>query len=454
MYPALPVTMLTDLTTLAQTLVAWAEQHRDASLEEQEQAVLAAVRTALPSLLSAVVQRSTRDLDARQRLGRRSCPRCQQFCRVQSWRPRRIQTVCGVLHLNRPWFTCQRCRHGFSPVDAVLGLRPGAHLSGGLHQQVVELGAATTFAEAERLLESLTGQPVAAETIRQHTEQTGAALEAEQQIQTAQVQQTGVAAAEEEPAAGLLLVEADGVMVRFQDGWHESKVGTVAGWDGTHAQQASYVAARESPTFFGPRLLAEAARRGALDVVGWEQPPGTDSRLVGVAGKHLAVLREVQVLGDGAAWIWNLAAEQFGQRVELVDWYHASQHLWNAGKALGGEGTAETEAWVRQRQTLLWEQDASALLRQLATDVASAPPSVRPALQRERGYFQNNCTRLDYAGARAAGRPTGSGAVESACKHLVQNRLKRPGARWSDAGGQALLTLRAHLSSRRPLPNT
>lgn len=452
MCQALPVAMLTDLTALAQAVLTWADQHRDASLADQEQAVLGAVRTALPGLLTTVLQRSTRDLDGRHRLGHRACPTCQQPCHLQSWRGRQVHTVCGTVRVQRPWFVCRRCRRGFRPVDGVLGLVRGAHLSAGLHQQVVELGAATTFAEAERLLEMLAGQHVAAETIRQHTEQVGATLAAQQQAAIAQVQQTGEAAEAVEPAPGDLLVEADGVMVRYWDAWHEAKVGTVAGWDGDRAQQPSYVAAREGPDQFGPRLLAEAARRGALDVVGWEQPPGTDPRLAGVTGPSLAVLREVLVLGDGAAWIWGLAAEHFGQRTELVDWYHASQHLWSAGKALHGDGTPETTAWVQARKTLLWEQGAGPLLSQLTADLATAPAAAQAVVQRERGYFQHHRSRSDYAGARAAGRPTGSGAVESACKHLVQHRLKRPGARWSDPGGDALLALRAHLSSGRPLP--
>ena len=93
---------------------------------------------------------------------------------------------------------------------------------------------------------------------------------------------------------------------------------------------------------FGPQLLAEAARRGALEVVGWEHAPGDGP--VDLRVPALAVLREVVVLGDGAAWIWNLAAEHVGQRTEIVDWYHASEHLWTLGKALFGAGTAQTRA--------------------------------------------------------------------------------------------------------------
>jgi hypothetical protein len=444
--------MLTGLTALGERLVTWASTHRQASLAQYEERVLTEVWAVLPDLLRMTVEIGLADLDARQRLGQRSCPACGRATRVHSWRSRRAQTTCGVLRLPRPWFHCSRCRRGFSPVDATLGLTSGAHLSTALRHQIVDLGATTTFAEAARLLRELTGQSVAAETIRQHTEQVGTALEAEQQAQTVQVLRTQEAAAPLEPVPGTLLVEADGVMVRYADGWHEAKVGVIAGWDGQHSLAPSYVAAREGPDCFGPRLLAEAARRGALEVVGWEQPPGIDQRLAGVVGPSLAVLRPALVLGDGAPWIWNLAAEHFGERTELVDWYHSSQHLWSAGKALHGEDTPATVAWVRARHTLLWEQGAQELLTALTADLKEAPAAAQVSLQRERGYFLHNRTRLDYAGARAARQPIGSGAVESACKHLVQQRLKRPGARWSPRGAQAVLTLRAHLSSRRPLP--
>lgn len=155
MCEALPVGMLARLDALGADLAAWAATHRDAPLADAEWAVLGAVRSALPDLLGAVVQASTTDLDARQRLGRRACPTCGRSAQVQSWRVRRVQTTCGVLRLERPWFHCRRCRHGWSPVDGVLQVARGAQPSAALHHQVVEVGAATTFAEAERLLGAL-----------------------------------------------------------------------------------------------------------------------------------------------------------------------------------------------------------------------------------------------------------------------------------------------------------
>jgi hypothetical protein len=308
-----------------------------------------------------------------------------------------------------------------------------------LDEWLADLGVATAFAPAAGLLERLTGLRVSAETVRQHSEQQGAALDAAQQAAIAQVQATGEAAEVVEAAPGTLVIEADGVLVRYRRSeWHEVKVGLVAGGVDGRLLAPSYVAAREEATVFGPRLLTEAARRGALAVVRWEGAR---------TGAGLAVLRRVVVLGDGAPWIWNLAAEHFGERVEILDFYHASQHLWALAQALHGAGTAAATAWATPRLHTLRQAGGEALLRTLRW-LRPTTAEAKEALRRERNYFRTNRTRLAYPTYAEQGLPIGSGAVESAAKHLVQRRLKRPGARWSPAGAQAILTLSAYRASR------
>jgi hypothetical protein len=142
-----------------------------------------------------------------------------------------------------------------------------------------------------------------------------------------------------------------------------------------------------------------------------------------------------------------LAAEHFGDCREIVDWYHASEHVWALARALYGADTEPTRTWAAARLTELHEQGAPALLRAFR-QVRPTTPEGRQALRQERGYFRTNQTRMAYPSFVAQGLPIGSGAVESTARHLVQLRLKRPGARWSAAGAQAILTLRAHLLSR------
>jgi hypothetical protein len=432
--------MIAALETLGQTLRTLATTHRDVSLATLEQAVLAAVRAALPGLLTGVLALNQRGLLAPEAYWRQPCPHCGQRVGMDSWRPRTVQSVCGAITWSRPWYHCRPCGQGFSPTDARLGLEPRGRLSAGLMAWLLDLGAHTCFREAARLLESLTGLALSPETIRQRTEQVGMDLEATALAASEQVQRTQEPAAPLEVAPGQLVVETDGVMVRYLDGWHEVKLALVAGLVDHQLCAPSYVAARASPEQFGPRLLAEAARRGALEEIGWVGP---------VTRRGLAILPEVVVLGDGAPWIWHLAAEQFGTRTEIVDFYHACEHLWSVAKAAHEEDTA-ARTWAHARIHELYKHGngpVQAALRKLrAPDSAAAE-----VLRRERGYFRTNAARMAYPAFRKRGLPIGSGAIESGAKHLVQLRLKRPGARWSEAGAQGVLNVRCQFLSGLPL---
>jgi hypothetical protein len=266
-------------------------------------------------------------------------------------------------------------------------------------------------------------------------------LEEAQQTASAEVQKTKEPAEPIDPAPGMLVVETDGVMVRYLDGWHEVKLGLVGGQLEGKLVDLSYLAVRASPDEFGPRLLAEAARRGALEVVGWKGS---------VTGRGLAVLRRVVILGDGAVWIWNLAAEHFGERIEIIDYYHASEHVWALANAFYGEGTPKARDWARRQSGHLLTKGVAGLLRALGA-IKQCRPEAKEALHRERGYFRTNAARMAYPTFREQGLPIGSGAIESEAKRLVQLRMKLPGARWSDAGAQSVLNVRSRLISRLPL---
>jgi hypothetical protein len=219
--------------------------------------------------------------------------------------------------------------------------------------------------------------------------------------------------------------------------WHAINVGLVGGWQGSQLVDASYVAARETAASFAPRLGTEAARRGALDIVGWR---GVDTD----GGGEAAILRRVVVIGDGAKWIWEHVATTFaGEGVEVLDRYHCCQHLWAIGNAVHGPETPQAEAWVSHAKDVIWQHGPDALLRLLA----SCRPTTQDAaktLETERGYFRTNAARTCYAIYRDQGLPVGSGAVESPAKHLVQQRMKRAGMRW-----RVLLHPRGVVDSRR-----
>lgn len=434
--------MIAHLEQLGQELVAIAQEHPDDMLAVLEQEVLAAVRRVKPRLLEDVIAGSVSSQQPASAPRRLCCPTCGRRVRQQSWRERQVKTVCGPIHFQRPWYVCSHCQHGFSPTDQALGLLPRVRLSEGMERWVVEMGVRADFRDAAAGIAQLTGLEVAAETVRQHTEKCGAALEAADQRAQEQVVRTQEAAEAVEATPGELVVEADGVLIRYQDGWREVKLGVVGGQVEGELRGMSYVAARETAEEFGPRLLAEAARRGVLEVVAWEGP---------VLGHGLAQLRPVTVVGDGAVWIWNLAADYFGERTEVVDFYHAAQHVWEVGKALLGEGSEACREWAQTRLKELRHEGVGPVLSALAAAKADTAEGAE-VLRRERGYFRTNAARMAYPDFAAAGLPLGSGAVESSARHLVQLRMKLPGARWSTQGGQAVLAVRCRLLSHRPLP--
>ena len=459
-----PSAIVARLLEAAKDLEQWAVEHRQATLAEHEQGVLHIFRSVMGPTLGAVLERALGlDHPAAQRQ-HAACPECGTRRQPHQWRERQPVSVCGATPFQRPYYWCPGCERGWAPADEVLGLGPHQILSAELQAWVAETGAELPFQQAAQQLERLAGIGLGVETVRTHTEQVGTALAERQRAAAATVAETQEAAEPLEAAPELLVAEVDGVHVRFQDGWHEAKVGEIAGCqvgnglpdtDPTARLPVllapSYVASRAPVGQFGPLFLAEAVRRGALAVVDWTQPADTDPRLrlVGPAEAHL---RPVVVLGDGAPWIWGVAADHFGaERTEIVDYWHATEHVWSVARALFGDNTEHADSWAEAWCVDLLEHGPEPWL---ATLRSAEPPDAAAAevLRIERGYFTTNAARMAYPTFRARGLPIGSGAVESAAKHVVQVRMKRSGMRWSNAGGEAVLALCAYRASNRPLP--
>ena len=179
----------------------------------------------------------------------------------------------------------------------------------------------------------------------------------------------------------------------------------------------SYVGAIESAEEFGRRIFTEAIRRG--------------SRFA----------KQIVVLGDGAPWIWNLAAMHFPSAIEIVDLYHAREHLSALARVVYGPGSCEEKQWADGRIKELDEGNVEAVLSAMArllprTDAAQ--DEVRKAI----GYFQTNAARMRYSHFRSQGLFVGSGVIEAGCKTIAGNRLKQSGMQWTVRGANAIIALR------------
>ncbi len=189
------------------------------------------------------------------------------------------------------------------------------------------------------------------------------------------------------------------------------------------AHSTTYVGAIETAEQFGPRIYAEAVRRG------------------------LKRAKRVVVLGDGAPWIWNIAAEHFHGTVQIVDLYHARQHLAELGKIVYGPASIKAKDWAAGRCEQLDEGNVTAVLR--ALNRLRPADAAQKAVQQTLSYFETNSERMRYAKFRSQSLFVGSGVMEAGCKTIIGLRLKQSGMRWTVRGANAIIALRcSELSGR------
>jgi uncharacterized protein UPF0236 len=350
------------------------------------------------------------------------CP-CGAAATCEGYRTKEVQTLVGWIRVRRAYYWCAGCGHGWCPLDARLGLGRASH-SAGVRRAIGRLGALLPFAQAADALAEVAGVQTAASTVRVVTEAIGTRREAELAEAVEQAWRDGVPPAEG-PVPARLYVAMDGVRIVAAGGeGKEAKVGVVRPEHHTPTGDldpaaASYVASFASAEAFGQRLALEAHRRGSERAA------------------------EVVVLGDGAEWIWNLAAEHFPDATQIVDWYHASARIWDLGRAHYGEGTAKTAAWVdRQLGRLAKGEVAGLLAAWRRLKCAATAAAVR---DEQVTYFTNQASRMAYDRYRARGLDIGSGMVESACKLVIGVREKGPGMRWGVPGAQAVANVRVLL---------
>ena len=346
-------------------------------------------------------------------------------------------SVLGPLTLSRAYYHCEPCKKGFCPRDHALGLQDGS-LSPGVLRMVGRVGAMVSFEEGHELLAELAGVDVPTKHVERAAEALGREVAEEEQ-------RVVESPAADEPVAPTLYLGMDGTGVPLRkeelvdragkqpDGSAKSrevKLCTVWSAEGRDEEgtpvrdegSISYSAAIESaaqkdtdevPSEFAARVEREATRRGF----------------------ERAARRAV--LGDGAKWIWNLASEHFPDAIQIVDRFHAKQHLSDVAKSIYGAGTNLAEQWARARYDELEAGDIEAVLSALRVH-SPKDDEARKCV----GYVDGNRARMRYAAFRAAGLCTSTGVVEAGCKTAIGMRCKRAGMHWTVAGADAIIALR------------
>jgi len=311
-----------------------------------------------------------------------------------------------------------------SPMRQRWGLGPHQEMSPALEDKLAFTVTATRSYEEAATLAQKWNCPVDDSTLHALTRRLGTRAERQTQVRLESV------AGELTPqraASELAVFMLDGYLVRYRGPgwgkrrtkkkrveWHEIKTGVF------------YLQEQAAQTEGGRGVLSEKV------VVCW-QGEGVElgRRLHWEARRRgLGRAQWILVLGDGAAWIWNVAADRWANAEELLDFYHASEHLWELARALYPE--AEVQEWVESRLHELrhgQEEKFLAEIKRLKPRRGQAGKTIRE----QKNYFAHQAGRMHYQEMARRGWPIGSGAVESACSGK-QNRFKRRGQFWTHAG--------------------
>ena len=365
--------------------------------------------------------------------------------RFTGYRDKTVDTVLGPVRLRRAWYHCAACGHGSAPRDEQLGTA-GQGMSPGLRKMTARAAAAVPFAAAARLISELAGITMTGRRAGRRAEADGRAAAAVIEARSAAVaaRQVSWVPGGDPPDKLYIAIDGTGVPMvaaetagrdgKGEDGKAHTREVKMAvaftqatvdaeGFPVRDPASSSYLATFAPAAGFGTLMAAEARRRGA--------------------GRA----RQTAILGDGAAWIWNLASQHFPAATQIVDLFHAREHVHDLGKIvefLLGTGYGD---WLAARLTELDAGDIPALL----AAARALPLATRKARDRDKAlhYFETNAPRMHYARYRALGLFTGSGVVEAGCKSVIGQRLKLSGMHWTENGAAGILTLRCQEASGR-----
>jgi hypothetical protein len=320
-------------------------------------------------------------------------------------------TALGAIFLRRSHGYCTACGDPGFAADGILGLR--GRLTANASRMACLAGIHDPFRKAERLLGELSGWSCDAETIRRLCHQEARAARG----QRGGRQRLPEAFAE---AGGDQELHIDAGKVNTPDGWRDVKVAVFA---------KRRRAAPATSADYEQRDLPAPEVRSVLAAVAGAESFGT--RCLAEAQRLGVVLVGLTVLGDGAEWIWNLAAEQFAGAAQVLDVYHGVEHLADVGRQAFGDGP-ELPGWLDDARRALVGDGYPGVVEALARPVAGEEARRRldEAAAGALNYFCGHQERLGYAARLLRGQVIGSGLVEGTIKQRVNLRMKRSGARW------------------------
>jgi hypothetical protein len=373
------------------------------------------------------------------------CP-CGHHAQYRTLRSKPILTVLGPARVARPYYLCAHCHSGQFPADRELDIE-NTEYSPGVRRMQAMVGAMAPFDHGRQQMEVLAGLKVTAKAVERNAEAIGEDIAHGEQVEIQRAVQLDLPVMIGETIP-ILYVQMDGTGVPVvkketvgrkgkTEGQpahtREVKLGCVftqKGWDEEgyalrDPDSTTYTGAIENAEAFGKRLYLEAWNRG------WSR-----------AQKKV-------VVGDGAEWIWNLAHQHFPSAVQIVDLFHAREHLWDLARRLYPNDSTQQQAWLKVHQKRWLDKGKIEKLTASLRSITSTNAEVIDKLRTEADYFARNAARMRYPKFRAQHLFVGSGVIEAGCKTVIGSRLKQSGMFWTLRGANSIIALRCcHLNNR------
>jgi hypothetical protein len=369
--------------------------------------------------------------------------RCGHHAQYQEIRSKPILTIVGPVRIARPYYLCSQCHVGQFPVDVELDIE-NTEFCPGVRRMQALVGQEAPFDHGREQMQLLAGLEVTTKSVERTAEAIGADIAQREQGEIQKALQLDLPVIAGEPMP-ILYVQMDGTgvpVVKKETAGRQGKtegqpahtreaklgcVFTQTTWDKEgyairDPDSTTYTGALETAVEFGKRIYREALKRG------WSRA------------------KKKVVIGDGAEWIWNLVAEHFPGAIQIVDFYHACQHLWEVARRLHPNNEGSQKTWMKIHQKLLEKGKIEKLVLSLRS-IDAENPDVAEKIRTEADYFARNAERMRYPQFRHQHLFVGSGVIEAGCKTVIGSRLKRSGMFWTVRGANAILALRCcHLN--------
>lgn len=374
-----------------------------------------------------------------------ACP-CGQQAHYRELRSKPVLTAVGQVQVSRPYYLCPHCHAGQFPADVELDIED-TEFSPGVRRMNALVGQEAPFDQGRQRMKLLADLEVTTKAVERTAEAIGVDIAHGEQQEIQRAVQLDLPIVVGEPVP-ILYVQMDGtgvpVVKKETDGrkgktdgqpahTREVKLGCVftqTAWDEEgypirDPDSTTYTGAIETAEEFGKRIYLEAWKRG------WSR-----------AEKKV-------VMGDGAEWIWNLAEPYFPGAVQIVDLYHARQHLWELTRKLYPNDEVNQKAWIKVHQRRLLDKGKIEKLVVSLRSIRSTNPEVIEKIRTEADYFERNSERMRYPKFRRQHLFVGSGVIEAGCRTVIGSRLKQSGMFWTVRGANAIIALRScHLNGR------